>query len=123
MLRAPALGVALALVAVACALVEPPPPPGTRMVEAQVRNNWPDVVVPVVKTPAGVIPGAVQPATLPPLSTTTVRFFVPLGGEWSVGLNPGNDIPASDFNQISKPGCAPSIEIGDDGSYGYGCGR
>jgi hypothetical protein len=93
------------------------------MVEVQVRSEWPDVVTPVVKTPAGVIPGAVQPATLPPMSTTTVRFLVPLGGDWSIGLNHGNDIPGRDFNQISKPGCSPtSIEIGNDGSYGYGCG-
>jgi len=128
MLRAGALGVALAVLAAACALVEPPPPAGTRVVEAQVESEWPEPITPVVRTPAGVIQGAAQPASLQPMSTTMVRFYAPITGEWSVGFNPGTEIPGRDldrsYNRSSKGGCTiPLITIGNDGSYGEGCAR
>jgi|SoiMethySBSTD1v2_1073268.scaffolds.fasta_scaffold598413_1 hypothetical protein len=128
MLRAGALGVALAVLAAACALAEPPPPAGTRVVQAQVESDWPQPITPVVKTPAGTMQGAVQPATLPPRSTTTMTFYVPITGEWSVTFNPGVEIGGIDldrnYNRGSKGGCTiPSIIIGDDGSYGQGCAR
>jgi hypothetical protein len=128
MLRAGALGVALGVLAAACALVEPPPPAGTRVVQAQVESEWPQPITPVVRTPAGVMQGAAQPATLPPRSTTLVSFYVPITGEWSIGLNPGVEVNGVDLdrnsNRGSKGGCTiPSIVIGNDGSYGQGCAQ
>ena len=128
MLRAGALGVALAVLVAACALVEPPPPNGTRLVQAEVKSEWPQPITPVVKTPAGVMSGAVQPATLLPRSTTMVSFYVPITGEWSVAFNPGVEIGGIDldqnYNRTSKGGCTiPSIQIGDDGGYGQACAQ
>src|SRR5262245_22641513 len=128
MLRTGALCVTLAVLAAACALVEPPPPPGTRTVQVQVKSEWPDGITPVVRTPAGVLQGAVQPATLQPRSTTTVRLYVPITGEWTVGFNPGVEVNGIDLdrnsNRGSKGGCTiPSIQIGDDGGYGQACAQ
>jgi len=128
MLRAGALGVALAFLTAACALAEPPPPAGTRVVQAQVESEWPQPITPVVKTPAGAMQGAVQPATLQPRSTTMMSFYVPITGEWSVTFNPGVEFPGRDLdassNRSSKGGCTiPLIVIGDDGSYAQGCAK
>ena len=128
MLRAGALGVALAVLAAACALAEPPPPAGTRVVRAQVESEWPQPITPVVNTAAGAMQGAVQPATLQPRSTTMVSFYVPITGEWSITFNPGVEINGIDIDRNSnrgpKGGCTiPSIIIGDDGGYGQGCAR
>jgi hypothetical protein len=127
-LRAGALGVALAVIAAACALAEPPPPAGTRVVQAQVESEWPQPITPVVRTPAGVMQGAVHPATLQPRSTTMVSMYVPIAGEWSISFNPGVEIPGIDLdrnsNRGSKGGCTiPLIVIGDDGGYGQACAR
>jgi len=128
MLRAGALGVALAVLVAACALVEPPPPNGTRLVQAEVKSEWPQPITPVVRTPAGVMQGAVQPATLQPRSTTMVSMYVPITGEWSIAFNPGVEINGIDLdrnsNRGSKGGCTiPSIQIGDDGGYGQACAK
>ena len=40
-----------------------------------------------VSTPAGVLGGAVQPATVPAGSTTNVTFHVPVAGQWSIVLD------------------------------------
>ena len=122
-MKVAALSMALAILAAACSLVDPPPPPGTHMVEAQVKSEWPQAISPVLKTPAGEIEHAIQPATLQPRSMTNVRFYVPITGQWTIAFNPGVEIPSRDFDGLAKVGCTPIIVIGDDGSYAYGCGQ
>ena len=63
-LRTIILIVALSLQAVACALVEQPVPPGTIPFQGEVQNDRGPVELSVT-TPAGTIPGAVRPASLP----------------------------------------------------------
>ena len=65
MLRAVALGVALSVLAVACALVEPPAQADTFMIQGQARNLRLYPVPITVLIPDGDLPGAVQPPSLP----------------------------------------------------------
>src|SRR4029453_18735056 len=124
MLRAVALGVALAVLASACALVEPPPPNGTRLVQAEVKSEWPQPITPLARSRGG----RVQPGALEARSTTMVSMYLPITGEWSIAFNPGVEINGIDLdrnsNRGSKGGCTiPSIQIGDDGGYGQACGK
>jgi hypothetical protein len=66
-----------------CERVAPPPPAGTRAFQVEVQNPLPDPVELTITTPDGVLPGAVQPASLPALSETIVTFQVPIRGEWA----------------------------------------
>ena len=84
MLRSVTLGLALSLLAAACALVEPPVPAGTRPVQGEVRNMRAHAVELVVRMPAGEMRGAVQPALLPARSTTDVTFYIPITGDWTI---------------------------------------
>ena len=54
-----------------------------------------------ITTPDGEVPGAVQPASLPALSETSVTFHVPIAGEWIFRVN--------DDDQISSEEVIPSI--------------
>ena len=83
-LRSVTLGFALSVLAAACALVEPPVPPGTFALLGEVRNAKAGPVQVEVRTPAGAVPGAVQPAVAPAHATTKVTFYIPLAGDWSI---------------------------------------
>ena len=113
MLRSVTLGVALSLLAAACALVGPLLPPGeTRAVEARVINLSPDPVEITVRTPAGVLPGAVQPTSrLEADSTTDVTFYVPLGGEWAIVRDGTEMISSVDISAKLGPGCSVHIYL------------
>ena len=121
MLRAIVLGVALSALAAACALATPPPPAGTVMVQAQVRNGTSGQVELTVTTLDGVLPGAVQPASLATGSTTLVTFYVP-PGSWMIAINGTDTIPAVEAKRyIRRMGCLFQIELAADGSTGWGC--
>ena len=88
-LRSVSLSVALSVLAAACALVEPPVPANTHAVAnladditfvltGEVRNLRAEPVQLEMRTPAGALPGAVQPASLPAQTTTNVTFYIPL---------------------------------------------
>ena len=117
MLRSVTLGVALSVLVPACALVEPPPPAGTRPFQAQVRNPHPDPAELTITTPAGVLPGAVQPASVPAFSETIVTFDVPIRGEWAFAVNGDDQLGFQELN--------PNIDVcslrfvlgGDDSSF------
>ena len=103
-LRSVTLGVALSVLAAACALVEPPSPAGTTLLRTRVRNERGPVEL-TVTTPAGVLPGAVQPTSLPAHSTTDVTFYVPITGQWSIAINGSPDIPGADLREAIRSGC------------------
>ena len=123
-LRSVTLGLALLVLATACALVEQPVPPGTIPLQVQVRNDRGPVEL-TVMTPSGdlpgaVLPGAARPAALAARSTTEVTFHVP-PGDWWIAANGSPDIWGGDFSDAIRMGCALGIELTADGGYGYGC--
>ena len=128
MLRSVTLGVVFSVLAAACALVEPPVPAGTVTVQGEVRNDRGPVELEMT-TPAGVVPGAVQPASLPADSTTQVTFHLPTTGEWTITVNGSPDITVADPNvparwDISadiREGCKLEIHLSADGGSGYEC--
>ena len=89
MLRSVTLGVALSVLAAACALVEEPPPPSTGPFQVHVWNTRPDPVELTITSPEDMaaVGGVVQPALLPALSETIVTFHVPIRGEWALAVN------------------------------------
>ena len=121
MLRSVTIGVALSVLAAACALVEQPPPPGTVMVQAEVHNARGLVKLTVVTPPGSVLPGAVQPAYVPAGSTTNVTFYVPTSGQWWIAVNGTDDIDGADFSKHLRQGCRIEIDLMADGGWGYGC--
>ena len=122
MLRAVALSVAVFVLATACALVEPPAPPaGTRPVQAHVYNMLQDPVEITVRTPAGVLPGAVQPRSrVEAFSTTDVTLYVPFEGQWTIARNDNEMISSVDLAPQLEEGCTVTISIRPTG-WGWGC--
>ena len=75
-----------------------------------------------VRTLSGVLPGAVQPASLPPgPSTGTVTYHLPIAGEWSIAVNGDAFISSRDFGADIRQGCTLGIELSADGSSTHGC--
>ena len=122
MLQSVTFGLALSILAAACALVEPPMPPGTFMVQGEIRNMRAEPVQLEVRTPAGVLPGAVQPASLPAgPSNARVTYHLPITGEWSIAVNGDAYIASADFGPDIRQGCTLGIELSADGSSMHGC--
>ena len=107
MLRSVTLGLMLAVLAAACALVEEPVPPGTIPLQLQVRNERGPVEL-ALRTPSGVLAGAVRPATLPAKTTTNVTFYAP-PGNWWIDVNGSTDFAGVDLSGTIREGCTPSI--------------
>ena len=124
MLRSVTLGIALSVLVAACALIEQPPPPvpaGTIPLQVQVQNMRREPAELTVKTPDGVLAGAVQPATLPGDSTTDVTIYAP-PGKWSFRINGSSfDILGNDLPGVIRGGCSPLIVLEADGEYSVGC--
>jgi len=121
-LRSVTLGLAFSLLAGACALVEAPVPAGTFNVSGEIRNLRPRRVELEVRTPAGVLPGAVQPASLPAgPSTANVMYHLPITGEWWIAVNGDPFVASGDFGAEIRQGCTLGIELGADGSSAHGC--
>ena len=66
------------------------------------------------------LPGAVQPQSLPAGSTTTVTFHVPLGRDWAIAIN-GQDQLGGDELNPNIGACTMGIELNADGGMGMGC--
>jgi hypothetical protein len=124
MLRSLTLGVALAVLVAACALFEPPVPPppvGTIPLQVQVQNMRQEPAELSVRTPDGVLAGAVRPATVPGNSTTEVTFYAP-PGEWSIGVKGSSLAPrGNDLIGVIRSGCTPLIGLEADGGFSFGC--
>ena len=122
MLRSVTLGLVLSVLAAACALVEPPAPADTFVVQGVVRNLRAQPAKLEVRTPTGVLPGAVQPASLPAgPSTTNVTYHLPITGEWMIAVNGDAFIASADFGPDIQQGCTLGIELNADGSSMHGC--
>ncbi|HEU5204674.1 MAG TPA: hypothetical protein VFU17_10295 [Candidatus Limnocylindrales bacterium] len=129
MLRVVAIGLALCALAVACALVEPPQPVGTYRMEAEVRNGSPGPVAFTVRRALGgalpgmgVIEGGVQPASVPP-GTSSIVFYLPTDGNWLIEIPGWGEIEGKDFRGFLALQCRPLlIEFEGDGAWGWpGC--
>lgn len=121
-MRLVTLGVALSVLATACALIEPPVPADTFVVQGEVRNMRPGPVELEVRTPTGVLPGAVQPASLPAgPSSAKVTYHLPIAGEWWIAVNGDAFIASADFGADIRQRCTLGIELSVDGSSTHGC--
>ena len=118
MLRAVTM-LAVSIVAAACALVEQPPPPGTRVINAEVRNLSSRPLELLVQTSetGGALPGAVRPSSVPPGASANVTIYVPTAGEWSVLIDPTSRMTNLDLDRFMAQGCT-MILIETDGAYG-----
>ena len=121
MLRSVTLGIAMSVLAAACALVEPPPPPGTAMTVAQVTNSDPFEVELAVTTPSGVLPGAVQPSRLPARGTDDVTFYLPIAGEWTITVNGTAMFFREDIHPIGGCPTPLQMDVSTGGAGGVGC--
>jgi hypothetical protein len=122
MLRPLALGIAVSILAAACALVEPPPPAGTVMVQLQVKNGSFRPADLAVATMAGrPLPGLVRPPTVPPGATTDVSFFVPLSSDWMIRVNGQDLIMRSDLRGRTGAINNIGIEVDQSGNSGWWC--
>jgi hypothetical protein len=117
MLWSVTLGVAMSVVAAACALVEPPPPTDTRPFQAQVQNPHPNPAGLTITTPAGVLPGAVRPASVPAFSETIVTFHVPISGEWAFAVNGDDQLGFQELNPNIGVCLMKFVLGGDDSSF------
>ena len=115
MLRSVTLGLVLSILAAACALVEPPRE--TRMV--QVRTVG--AVELNVTTPTGVLPGAVEPASLPAGSMTNVTLHVPAGGNWAITVNGSPDVLGSTIEDWAREECLLVVELTNEHGAVFGC--
>ena len=114
-LRSVTLGLVLCILAAACALVEQPGE--TRMV--QVRTVG--AVELTVTTPTGVLPGAVDPASLPAGSMTNVTLHVPIDENWAITVNGSPDVLGSTIEDWAREECLLVIELTNDHGAVFGC--
>jgi hypothetical protein len=128
-LRSVIFGIALSVLAAACALTEPPPLIGTYRMEAHVRNNSAGPVEFSVRRAVGgalpggdAIVGAVQPASAPP-GITTLTFNLPSDGNWLIEIPGWGEIEGKDFSGFLALQCRPLlIEFEANGAWGWpGC--
>lgn len=121
MLRPVLLGIAMAVLAAACALVEAPVPPGSVMVQLQVANRSARPAALAVTTGQGAIPGAVRPPSVPAGATGDVTFFVPMGGSWTITVNGQDLILNSDLRGRAGLINDIGIEVDQSGNSGWWC--
>jgi hypothetical protein len=122
MLRSVTVSVAMSVLATACALIEPPVPLGTFVIQGEFRNMRPGRVELEVRTPTGVLPGAVEPASLPAgPSTANVTYRLPITGKWWIAVNGDPFVASGDFGAELRQGCTLGIELSADGSASHGC--
>ena len=119
MLRAAILALTVSIVAFACALVDPMPPPGTTKSHALVHNTSPRPVDLTVRTPSGVLAGAVQPSSVLPGRTVDVALFLPLG-QWWIFADENQLIGSGDARPMNPATMKLEITIEKDG-YGWSC--
>ena len=121
MLRSVTLGIAMPVLVAACALTEQPPPLGTVQTQARVHNTAQIPVELAVKLATGVLPGAVEPASLPANGTAMVTFYLPVSGDWWITVNNSDMYPASDVRDIGRGCVTLDMEVSANGAGGLGC--
>ena len=77
-----------------------------------------------VRTPAGEVPGAVQPAVAPAHAATKVTFYIPLAGDWSIWADDEHLMDSTDPDLVSQMlggECTLGIEVQGEGGFNWGC--
>ena len=121
MLRLVGFGIAAGVLATACALTEPLPPAGTVPVQLEVQNNGLAPAELTVTAGAGPIPGAVQPASVPPGTTADIVFHVPMASRWEIHANGQTLIDRSALRNRTGVIRNMGLVIERDGSAGWWC--
>jgi hypothetical protein len=124
-LRSVTLGLALSVLAAACALVEPPAPPGTYMVQIEVRNEQPNPVRFAVYVRGQPLAAAVQPPSVPAgPSRTAVTFYLPIADDWDIAIDGGDigGITGQGVDPTFRRECPLVIELPATGDWQFGCG-
>jgi hypothetical protein len=123
-LRSVTLGVALSVLAAACALAEQPGPPGLYQFAVEVRNNSPRPVEFRVRHSTGgawgdVIANAVAPTSVPP-GISSVGFNLPPDNNWVIEIPGWGHLNALEV--VGQPCSAVVFEFGlPDGGWRVGC--
>jgi hypothetical protein len=121
MQRAAVIGLAMTILAAACALVGPNPPPNTTPFKVEVRNNTQQPIdLVVASTSTGAPVGLADPAAIPPLASANVTIWVPRGDGWTILANGSRVVPPGDLAAFLGPGCNAHIAVEPDG-YASGC--
>ena len=116
-----AVGVALSVLAAACALIEAPPPAGTVMVQVQVRNVSDAPLGELgVKVRGGVLPNSAQPPWVPADSTTVVTLHVPISDEWWIAVNGIGVVVGERARRLPRSEC---LEFTTNTVATFGCAR
>jgi hypothetical protein len=118
--RAVLLGIAVPVLAAACALVSPQPP-GTRPIQLNVRNNTGAPVEVRVAMAGGSAAGPAVPPMVPIGGLgTPVTIYVPISGHWTVDVGQAT-LMRQDFEDLTAPGCTFGVELDLGGGYSFGC--
>ena len=122
MLRRLALGVAISVLAAACALIDPLPPAGTILIQLEVHNAAARPAALGVTTAAGgPLPDAVQPSSLPAGATADVRFYVPMTSDWTITVNKQDLILRSDLRGRTGMIEDIGIDVDQQGNVSWWC--
>ena len=121
-MRSVTFGIALSVLAAACALVEPPPPPGTYMVQIEVRNERPNPMPFTVYFGGQPRGDAVQPPSVPAgPSRTAVTFYLPLADDWEIAIGDIGGITGQGVDPTFRRECPLVIDIPATRDWGFGC--
>ena len=121
-MRRLALGIAVSVLAAACALVDPLPPPGTILVQLEVHNGATRPADLGITSGANrPVPDAVQPPSLPPGATADVRFYVPMTSDWTITVNNQDLILSSDLRGRSGAIEDIGIDVDPQGNITWWC--
>lgn len=120
-MRSLTLGIALSILAAACALTEPPLPPGTVTLQIQVRNQSDEPLGELgVKVRGGVLPNAAQPPWVPANSATMVTFFVPVSDEWWLAVDGIGIVVGERLRHLGGGAC---LEFSTSMNADFSCAR
>lgn len=119
MLRPVTLGLALSVLAAACAVAEQPEPSGTIEQHVLVRNERGPVEL-TVNTENGVLAESVWPRSLPARSRTDVTFRLP-PGIWWIEVNGGLALGKQDLMGAMRKGCPLEFGLEANTQYSLGC--
>ena len=120
-MRAAASLLVLVVQLTGCSLMQPA---GARPIVVQVTNTALVPVLLTIESPAGVLPGAVQPSTLPAGGKGEFTFFLPQGDDWSIMVNGWPMFSSSDLSPDVVGSCGSfMMEVSPDGGGAIGCTR
>jgi hypothetical protein len=124
MLRSITLGLAMSVLATACALVETPPTAGTVRLQVEVRNASTVLVELVVSTDTGELPGSVQPASVAPGPSADVVLSVPTDHAWTLDVEPiGWGIESWAIEALLDQGCEVVLDLWANNGRNLACAR